>query len=56
VLRRRISVGAEMLLANNESISAIALELGFADQSHFTMHFKRVHGVGPAGYRRQHLR
>lgn len=56
VLRRRIGVGTEMLLAKNESISAIALELGFADQSHFTMHFKRVHGVGPAGYRRQHLR
>lgn len=56
VLRRRIDVGAEMLLARDESIAAIALELGFTDQSHFTMHFKRVHGVGPAGYRRQHRR
>lgn len=56
VLRRRIDVGAEMLLSRDESIAAIALELGFADQSHFTMHFKRAHGVGPAGYRRQHRR
>jgi len=56
VLRRRIDVGAELLLARDESIAAIALELGFTDQSHFTMHFKRVHGIGPAGYRRQHRR
>jgi AraC family transcriptional regulator len=56
VLRRRIDIGAEMLLSRADSIAAIALELGFADQSHFTMHFKRVHGIGPAGYRRQHRR
>jgi AraC family transcriptional regulator len=56
VLRRRIDVGAEMLLNQEHSISDVALELGFADQSHFTMHFKRVHGMGPAGYRRQHRR
>ncbi len=56
VLRRRIDVGAEMLLRREDSIAAIASELGFADQSHFTMHFKRVHSVGPAGYRRQHRR
>lgn len=56
VLRRRIDVGAELLLGRDESIAAIALELGFTDQSHFTMHFKRIHGVGPAGYRRQHRR
>jgi AraC family transcriptional regulator len=56
VLRRRIDVGAEMLLNRDDSVAAIALELGFADQSHFTMHFKRTHGVGPAGYRRQHRR
>lgn len=56
VLRRRIEIGAEMLLSREDSIAAIALELGFADQSHFTMHFKRVHGIGPAGYRRQHCR
>jgi AraC family transcriptional regulator len=56
VLRRRIDVGAELLLVRDDSIAAIALELGFTDQSHFTMHFKRIHGVGPAGYRRQHRR
>jgi AraC family transcriptional regulator len=56
VLRRRVDVGAEMLLSREDSIASIALELGFADQSHFTMHFKRVHGIGPAAYRRQHRR
>ncbi len=56
VLRRRIDIGAELLLAREESIAVIALELGFTDQSHFTMHFKRIHGLGPAGYRRQHRR
>lgn len=53
VLRRRLEVGAEALVARKTPISDIAAELGFADQSHFTMHFKRFHGIAPAAYRRQ---
>jgi AraC-like DNA-binding protein len=31
----------------NEPISAIAIQVGFADQSHFTRAFKRVVGIAP---------
>lgn len=53
VLKRRLEIGAEMLANPDLSIAEIALDLGFADQSHFTMHFKRAHGIAPAAYRRQ---
>ncbi len=54
VLKRRLEIGAVMLKTGSHAISDIASELGFADQSHFTMHFKRAHGIAPAAYRRQH--
>lgn len=34
------------------AISAVALEVGFSDQSHLTRQFKRVYGVTPAVYAR----
>ena len=30
---------------------AVAMQLGFADQSHLTRQFKQVYGVGPGEYR-----
>lgn len=53
VLRRRIELATGLLENRDLEISTIALDLGFADQSHFTMHFKRHHGMGPATYRRR---
>lgn len=53
VLKRRLEIGADMLTGSNTAISEIAAELGFADQSHFTMHFKRLNGIAPAAYRRK---
>lgn len=53
VLRRRIELATELLQNRELEISDIAQNLGFADQSHFTMHFKRHHGMGPATYRRR---
>jgi AraC family transcriptional regulator len=35
----------------DDSIARIALDAGFADQSHFTRAFRRHHGVTPARYR-----
>jgi len=32
----------------------VAADCGFADQSHFTRHFKRLTGVTPAQYARAH--
>ncbi len=56
VLKRRLEIGTVMLTTTGHAISDIASDLGFADQSHFTMHFKRAQGIAPAAYRRQHRR
>lgn len=44
-------VQAKKLLRDGESISNVALNTGFADQSHFSRHFKRLFGVTPGQYR-----
>jgi AraC-like DNA-binding protein len=41
---------AKQLLRNRMPISQVALETGFADQSHLTRHFKQVVGVTPGQY------
>lgn len=53
-LRLRIA-RAQTLLSHHprRSIVEIACELGFADESHFRRHFKRILGVTPSEYRRQ---
>lgn len=45
-------VRAKGLLDRGWKISAAAAAAGFADQSHFTRHFKRVVGIPPGEYRR----
>jgi len=41
---------AKELLLKGQSILAVALEIGFTDQSHFSRHFKRIVGVTPREY------
>lgn len=41
---------AKVLLQKNRSLSEVALTTGFADQSHFTRHFKRLVGVTPSRF------
>lgn len=38
---------ATSLMVDGEPIAGAAAEAGFVDQSHFTKHFKRVHGLTP---------
>ncbi len=52
VRRRRLEWAATQLEISEDSISAIALGAGFADQSHFTRLFKRHTGLTPLEYRR----
>jgi AraC family transcriptional regulator len=40
-------------LSPRRSVVDIACELGFADESHFRRHFKRIVGVTPSEYRKQ---
>jgi AraC-like DNA-binding protein len=41
---------AKSALETGSSIARVAMATGFADQSHFTRHFKRLAGVTPARY------
>ena len=47
VIRCRIERAKILLSQGNLQISEIGLEVGFADQSQFTRHFKRLTGVTP---------
>lgn len=42
---------ARRALAGEGSLATVALETGFADQSHFTRQFKRHTGLTPGQYR-----
>lgn len=52
VRRIRIEHAREKILSTNEPLVEIALETGFADQTHFTRSFKRVTGMTPNEFRR----
>jgi len=47
---------AKALLQAGRAISEVALEFGFADQSHFHRRFKSVTGMTPAAYAKGHYR
>lgn len=49
----RISRACQHLTASDKSLSQMALDVGFYDQSHFSKAFKKAMGVTPAQYRRQ---
>ncbi len=50
-LQFRIRRAKELLRKRDQPIAMIALELGFADQSHFTKAFRRLAGVTPGEWR-----
>jgi AraC family transcriptional regulator len=52
VLQRRIDRAREMLIRTEAPLSEIAVNTGFADQSHFARHFHRLVGVAPSAFRR----
>ncbi len=52
VRRLRVEFARRRLAASDDPLAVIALEAGFADQSHFTRTFKRHTGRTPAEYRR----
>jgi AraC-like DNA-binding protein len=47
--QRRI-VEARRLLLAGQPIAAVALDVGYADQSHLTRQFQRIVGISPARY------
>jgi AraC family transcriptional regulator len=50
--RYRVRRAHEMMLSTRKSLSEIALNCGFSDQSHFTRTFTRIVGISPAAWRR----
>ena len=50
-IKVRIERSRALLEAGTSPVSA-AVDVGFADQSHFTRHFRRVMGVTPSAYAR----
>jgi len=54
VLRRRVAVAARLLRETGRALADIALEVGFADQSHFTRTYALVTGETPSACRRRH--
>jgi AraC-like DNA-binding protein len=51
LLDRRLEWAASRLAGGDDPISRIALEAGFADQSHFTRRFRAWSGVTPHRFR-----
>ena len=51
---RRIQHGARMLIEDMDTVTEIALRLGFADAAHFCRVFKRMRGMTPNEFRRHH--
>jgi len=52
VRRLRVEFACHQLVASDLPVSLIALEAGFADQSHFCRTFKASTGMSPAEYRK----
>lgn len=52
ILGLRIQYVCRRLIESDDSLSTIALECGFADQSHMSNAFKRVTGRSPGAHRR----
>jgi AraC-like DNA-binding protein len=52
ILNARIDVAKQRLITGNESITQIAMDLGFASSQYFATTFKRITGVTPLAYRR----
>jgi len=51
LLRQRLAKGVDLMLTTKKSLTSIALESGFYDQSHFIKHFKNIFNVSPSFYR-----
>jgi AraC family transcriptional regulator len=52
LIEQRIVLSKEKLRGDRLSLTDVAAECGFSDQSHFTRHFTRIVGVSPGAWRR----
>jgi AraC family transcriptional regulator len=54
-MKRRVEIAKEMLLSSGLPLSAIAVDCGFADQSHLTRVFTVMVGAPPGVWRRARM-
>jgi AraC-like DNA-binding protein len=54
VIKRRLERACHLMVATSESLSEIALSVGFSDQSHLCKLFRRAFGQSPSVWRRHH--
>lgn len=54
--RIRVRAAAELLINSDRPLSAVALDLGFYDQSHFTRVFRQFTGGTPGMFRKEYAR
>jgi len=52
IVRRRVELAAQLMLAGREPLSEIALRCGFHDQAHLSKQFRQRMGETPAAWRR----
>ena len=53
IIQVRIRAACSLLATSHDTVSAIALNVGFYDHSHFSRAFKATIGVSPSLYRKQ---
>jgi len=53
VVRRRLERACHLMMTSAESLSEIALSVGFSDQAHLCRLFRRAFGESPASWRRE---
>jgi AraC family transcriptional regulator len=53
VVRRRLQRACHLMMTSTESLSEIALSVGFSDQAHLCRLFRQAFGKSPASWRRE---
>src|SRR5271167_1348872 len=53
-IRRRLETACHLMVTSPESLTEIALGVGFADRAHFSRHFRRIFDQCPSKWRRKH--
>ena len=54
LIRYRLTRAIQLLVHTEETLTHIAQEVGFYDHSHFSREFRKLFGVSPGQYRREH--